>query len=40
MQEEIANNCLNASYASLMNFENYNPNSQYDDLRLYINNGG
>lgn len=40
MQKEIASNCLNASYDSLMNFDNYVQNSQYDDLRMFIGSGG
>lgn len=39
MQREFAANCLNANYETLMHFENYNPGSQLDDLRMYINNG-
>lgn len=40
MQQEFAANCLNANYETLMHFENYNPGSQQDDLRMYINNAG
>lgn len=39
MQEEIDKNCLNASYNSLMKFDNYRSHNHDQEMRLLLGNG-